>query len=584
MGLLFLRADPEPVAGAGTIDSWAGSLWITDEQGQTLFESVATPPRNSKATIIPSALNPVSSLGSQGGAFIELPGAHGVRLAYVTERPLDPDRRLIFVLAQSDAKSVARLGGMGRNSLVGMVALFAAATLLVGVLIRRQTRSLSVLAVAADAIAMGNFQVDLPAADSSQVGSLVRAFRHMVAEVGRREEELAALNLELERRVEDRAAELAREHALERLILDSVADGVVVADRSGRFVLWNRKAEQIIGAGPESVPLERWSEHFGVFRDESGAPFPSEQLPLVRAINGESIDNLELYLRNPRRAEGRWAQVTARPLRDQEGVLSGAVAVMVDVTEQRRLQARLQAHRAELAKFGRLYLGSEIASSTAHQLSQPLGALCNYAGAALRMHQQGRLGESDLGEMLARIEQLSVQAGDILNRLRARIRRNETPPALIDVDAVATSCLDFLEERIQREGVRVERPRVAGLPPILGDPLQLEHALIQLVANALEAMERVERKERRLTLGAAYEPVEGLVTIEIVDTGPGVRAELAERLFRPWETDKPGALGIGLSVVQTTIESLGGRIRMEPGGSRGTRFWIELPVAAGHRA
>ena len=176
-------------------------------------------------------------------------------------------------------------------------------------------------------------------------------------------------------------------------------------------MLWNRKAEQIVGSGPEDVPPERWSAHFGVYRDESGEPLPTEELPLVRASRGESTDNTELYLRNPEQSEGRWTQVTARPLRDQSGGLSGAVAVLVDVTEKKRLQARLEAHRAELRKFGRLFLGAEIASATAHQLSQPLGALCNYAGAAVRLHQQGRLGETELGEMLERIENLSVQAG-----------------------------------------------------------------------------------------------------------------------------------------------------------------------------
>jgi C4-dicarboxylate-specific signal transduction histidine kinase len=290
---------------------------------------------------------------------------------------------------------------------------------------------------------------------------------------------------------------------------------------------------------------------------------------------------MEIYFRHPRRSEGRWAQVTARPLKDGDGGVSGAVAVLVDVTERRRMEAHLQAHRAELGRFGRLVLGAEIASTTAHQLSQPLGALCNYAGAALRLHQQGRLRESELGEMLERIERLSARAGAILDRLRARIRRSDTPPRPFDVDAVVTSCLDFLGDRIQREGVRLERRPGAGLPPVLGDPLQLEHALIQLVANALEAMEKMDRGQRRLTLATNHDPKAGVVTIEVADTGPGVSAALVDRLFLPWETDKPGSLGIGLTIVETIIEAFGGRIHMEPGASRGTRFFIELPVIVG---
>ena len=576
-GVLLARVDLAPTIE--TVRSplgGAANLSIIDERGAPLLVSASPPRLALGGTAVPSILP-----GSQGGTFSQVPGVDGAYLTYVTTRswdPGDPDRRLIFLL--TEPKPEGTLDVLRRASLLAALGLVVLAILMVGVLLRRQTRPLSALAGASEAIARGDYSRELPPADSSEVGSLVRAFRHMAEEVERREGQLAALNLDLERRVEARTAELAREHELERLILDGVADGVVVVDLDGRFVLWNRKAEQIVGSGPEAVPSERWSEHFGVYRDEAGEPIPTDELPLVRAIRGESTDNMEVYLCRPTRGEGRWAQVTARPLRDQDGGLSGAVAVLVDVTERRRLEARLQAHRAELGRFGRLVLGAEIASVTAHQLSQPLAALSNYVGAALRLHQQGRLHEPELGEMLKRIERLSAQAGAILDRLRARIRRGENPPRAFDVDAVVTSCLDFLGDRIQREGVRVQRRCAANLPPVQGDPLQLEHALIQLAANALEAMETIDRGQRQLTVGTHHDPSTGLLTIEIGDTGPGVSAALADRLFRPWETDKPGALGIGLTIVESIIESFGGSIRTEPGVPRGACFYIALPVHA----
>lgn len=594
VGLLLVRMDLAPAfVRARSIAEGAGVLAISDERGKLLLQpepntalSPDTLTPSQTANGFPGQKDPLAASPPPNGALIDVSGAGGGHLAYVTARGWDredPSRRLIFVLSQPEANRSGSLDLLRRESLLWMGALLLLATLLVALLIHRQTRSLSALAGAAEAIAAGDFRVGLPPADGSEVGSLVRAFRHMTAEVKRREGALAALNRDLERRVEERTVELTRQGDLQRLILESVADGVVVTDRKGRFVLWNRKAEQIVGSGPDPVPPERWSAHFGVYRDESGEPLPTEDLPLVRAIHGESTDNTELYLHNPTQTEGRWTQVSARPLRDQSGGLSGAVAVLVDVTEKKRLQVRLQAHRAELRKFGRLFLGAEIASATAHQLSQPLGALCNYAGAAVRLHQQGRLSETELGEMLERIEHLSVQAGAILDRLRARIRRTGNAPTPFDVDRVVASCLDFLEQRIQREGVRVERHPGVALPQLLGDPIELEHALIQLVSNALEAMEEVERGRRRLTLATGHDPGAGLVTVEIADTGPGVSNALSDRLFQPWETDKPGALGIGLSIVQTIIESFGGRIRMESGVTEGALFRIELPLVKGGR-
>jgi PAS domain S-box-containing protein len=406
----------------------------------------------------------------------------------------------------------------------------------------------------------------------------------MSAEVERRVEALAELNRDLEERVRERTRELSSQHHLQRLILESIADGVVVADAEGHFLLWNGKAEQIIGSGPEKVPPERWAGHFGIFRDESGELLATEELPLVRAIRGESTVNAELYLRHPGRTEGHWIQVTARPLRDAQGQISGAVAVLVDVTEQKRLQSHVQGHRAELVKFGRLVLGAEIASTAAHQLSQPIAAMCNYAGAAIRLHEQGRLGERELGRVLARIESLSAESGKILDKLRARIRRRERLKTDVDVNAVMASSLEFLRERIERQGVKVECGYGTALPAIVGDAIELEHAVIQLGSNALDALEGTAQKERRLWIRTTHDPGAGCVRIEIRDTGPGVGAGIAGRMFDPWETEKPGALGIGLSIAQTIVESFGGRIKMERAAPRGALFRIDLPASVEERA
>ena len=390
-------------------------------------------------------------------------------------------------------------GALRRESLIGMAVLLALAVVLVVVLVRRLTRSLRALAAASAGIARGDYGIAMPAADSPEIGSLVQAFRHMAGEVERREEALADLTRNLERRVEERTAELASHHALRELILESIADGVVVTDRDGRFLLWNRKAEEIVGSGPDPVAPDLWSDHFGVFRNEAREPVPVADLPLVRAMRGDSADNVELYLCNPRGETGRWVQVTARPLRSADGEIAGGVAVLLDVTEQKRLRERVEAHRAELAKVGRLAWRAEEASAAAHQLSQPIAAMANYASAALRLRRQGHLGETELLDLLGRIEGLAGQAGETLSKLRALIRRTNPPSVAFDIEGVADSCLDFLGDQLQRHAVRVERRYVPGLPKTIGDPIELEHVLIQLVSNALEAMDGVPPAQRRLS-------------------------------------------------------------------------------------
>jgi PAS domain S-box-containing protein len=518
---------------------------------------------------------------SNGEGFIELHGPGDGRVAYLTTRAWnseEPNRRLVFLVTEP-MKEASQAGAfLRRDVLLGMGGLLAVAIVLIVAMVRRLTRSLTALAGASKAITTGNYRIALSAADGGEVGALAVAFRHMAREVENREEALADLNRELEQRVEERTAELARQHALQQSILENIADGVVVADRDGRFILWNLRAKQIVGSGPEEVQPEHWSSHFGVFRDEADNPIPVAELPLVRAIQGESSDNVELYLRNPKSEEGRWVQVTARPLLDTDGVIAGGVAVLVDVTENKHLRQRAASHRAELAKVGRLAVRAEIASSAAHQLSQPIAAMSNYAGATVRLHKQGRLGEGELIEFLTRIETLAKQAGEILNKLRALIRRRDLPAVPFDVNQVADSCLDFLSERIRQQGIRVERHYGRDLPKPVGDPIELEHVLIQLASNALEAMEGTALAEHRLSIATGHDPASALVSIEVADTGRGVSPELADRLFEPWQTDKPDALGIGLSVAQSIIETREGRIRMTRGDSGGALFRVELPV------
>ena len=458
MGWAFERAE--------SFSSATESAYIADERGEILLHPApgrafafefGTPFRLADA--FPGQAERIAGIPPDGGAVFELPGPQDRLVAYITSRDLDPEdprRRLVFILAAPVEQFFRSVGLMRRESLLGMGGLLLLATVLVVAMVHRLTRSLSVLAKASGAIARGDYRVALPEEDGVEVGRLVSAFRHMAAEVERREDALAELNRDLEMRVNARARELAH--------------------------------------------------------------------------------------------------------------------------EQRRFQASIQGHRIELAKVGRLALSAEVASSVAHQLSQPIAAMCNFAGAAVRLHEQGRLGEDELFDILTRIERLANQAGEILDKLRARIRRREQPPTPFDVNQVTASCLDLLKDLLERQGVRVESRYRESLPALIGDPIGLEQLLVQLVLNALEAMERTAREERRLLVTTDYGPESHLVVIEIGDTGPGVSAALSARLFDPWETDKPGALGIGLSIAQTIVEAFGGRIHMARAVIGGALFRVELPV------
>ncbi|WP_417375451.1 response regulator [Gimesia maris] len=331
-----------------------GDLLVATKQGdhvRYLFQ-----PRDSEVWSVPISEVPAMAKALQDESGSEVLNYSGDRVL-VSYRPVDyqPDLEapwgMIAKISLEEAYApVTYLRKVLLLLQVGLMFFGMAVSFLVA---RRFTRPVLGLATSASKIAKGNLDVRVPISSSDEVGMLGAAFNHMA-------EELSASREELEDRIEQRTAELKasqkqlrRQSQILQSILDSMGDGVIVADQDGNSVFWNPAAEQIVGIGPQNVDPDKWSQIYGCYLADGKTMCPSRDLPLARAMRGESLDEVVLYLENPDIPEGTWISVTARPLRNDRGELRGGVIVMRDITESRanqeELQSRDEKNRAILA-------------------------------------------------------------------------------------------------------------------------------------------------------------------------------------------------------------------------------------------
>jgi two-component system sensor kinase FixL len=248
-----------------------------------------------------------------------------------------------------------------------------------------------------------------------------------------------------------------------------------------------------------------------------------------------------------------------------------------DVSARQQSEQRLQELQAELVHVARLSAMGEMASALAHELNQPLTAIINYAQTTrglLERHPDERT--AGLASLLEKTVQQASRAGQIIRRLRQFIAKGETDRALEDVNAVVEEASALALIGTAGKGIAARRMLEKGLPPVLVDKIQIHQVITNLIRNSVDALEEVERREIVISTRRA---AAGTIEIAVADTGPGLAPEVAERLFQPFVTTKPGGLGIGLSICRSIVDGHGGRLwaSANPGG--GTIFHVRLPTA-----
>jgi two-component system, LuxR family, sensor kinase FixL len=376
---------------------------------------------------------------------------------------------------------------------------------------------------------------------------------------------------DITRRKEIEAEFLGRE-ALMRSILDTVPDAMVVIDDRGIIQSFGAAAERLFGYGADEVTGRNVSMLMPSPHRENHDSYLARYLTtgerriigIGRVVAGQRKDGgtfpMELSVGEVRHGETR--------------LFTGFVR---DLSERQRTERRLQELHAELSHVSRLTEMGQMASGLAHELNQPLTAAANYLQAARRFLARGDAASAERAKsaMESAVGQVS-RTGEIIRRLREFVTKTSSQQCAENVYKVIEEAAALALIGAKERGVTVHFRNAQELPAVFIDKVQIQQVLVNLVRNAVEAM---EQSALRILVIETAETDDDAVAIAVIDTGPGIAPEISERLFQPFVTSKSQGMGVGLSICRSIVEGHGGRLWAESNPEGGTIFRFTLPAS-----
>ena len=307
------------------------------------------------------------------------------------------------------------------------------------------------------------------------------------------------------------------------------------------------KAEKIVGKTvldviPEIEP--EWIEKYGKV-----------------ALSGESI-----HFENYSNALNKHYEVTAYcPQPNRFAV------IFHDVTNRKLAGQKEKQRQAEISHAGRLNIMGQMASELAHELNQPLCAILTHAEGSLRTIQSAM---PDNDKVISKLETVVKQAGKIVSRVKNFSMKTEAVHSTIYVNDIVTEAVEFMSGELSRNSVRVKLALGDGMAAILGDLVQIEQVILNLMQNGIDAMIELPDSHRELKI--TTKTIDKSVEVAISDSGTGIEQEHSKSVFEPFFTTKPNGLGVGLSISRSIVESHGGNLGFRTNGDRGVTFYFNL--------
>ncbi len=398
---------------------------------------------------------------------------------------------------------------------------------------------------------------DKPFADPTMVENLLKVFG--VRGAGEMERQAS---LDLLRQTELRF----------RTVFDQSPNGIVVLDvDAGKFIMANSNAARIYGLSRKEImrvgPLET-----SPLTQPDGRASNVAAAQYIRAALEGTPQTFEWWHVN---AEGQELpceiSLVQLPARDRNLLL----ATVTDIRERIEADHRQRQQQAELARVGRVIMAGELASGLAHELNQPLGAIANYSAACQYLIGDSTAVPAKARDMIRTMGVEAERAGQIIRHLRRLVERREVQQQAVDLSDLIVRTVDLVRPELRQHNVTVRLYLSQDLPQVAADPVQVEQIVLNLLLNAMEAIDGSKNEDRRVAV-RCRQVNEREVEVLVRDTGPGVSGENPDRVFDPFYTTKTTGLGMGLHICRSIIESHNGRMWVRNHVRGGAEFGFAL--------
>jgi PAS domain S-box-containing protein len=276
----------------------------------------------------------------------------------------------------------------------------------------------------------------------------------------------------------------------------------------------------------------------------------------------------------------RWVIMRGRCLRDEDGNILETIGVTLDVSAQKQAALQLQVQREEMAHRNRVALMGEMTASFAHEINQPLTAISNKASAARRFLDRGNIDPVLLRELLQEIAADSQRAGEVIRGIRSLVRKETSEQTLLNLNAIISDTVRLVSSDVLNRESVVTTEFDPHVPEVQGTLVQIQQVLLNLIINALDAMEGVPPAGRRVIISTRSDKGD-VAEFTVRDFGIGLPKDRPEKVFDHFFSTKQKGMGMGLPIVRSIIEAHGGTITAENAADRGARIVVRLPAARG---